>query len=439
IQTAATVVGAATALQRTSAEAANALLDPTGTVERLGNDPTAGQSTPALVPQPTAVFRTSFRVDGDRLILVDQRKLPEEVVDYECLTAADVAFAIRERIVRGAPALAQVAALGLALTAHRVRDTKPFARRATLNGSANAVINASPTSITVRAAVGRMLARYDALGELSDDGDAVADALRREADAIVFEATEAHGRIAEHGLAELPEPAGRPLRILTIGSSGVLAGGQFGTALGVIVAAAAAGRPMQVDVCETRPLLEGARLTAWELGNAGVPYRLIADAAAAGRMARGEVDIVLVAGDRLAANGDVAAIVGTYALALAAARHAVPFIVCAALSSMDLDTPDGSGLAIDERSAAEVLWARGARIAPVRASALNPATDVTPAELLTAIVTEAGVLRPPWEPALRAAVEEARAARTAADVALAAGAAPEATSAAPAPGSEAGA
>ncbi len=401
IQGAATVAGAATALQRTSAEAASALLDPVGTADRLAIDPTTGRA-----PRP-AVFRTAFRVDDEALLLLDQRKLPDAVVEFECLTAADAAQAIRERVVRGAPAIGQVAGLALAIAAHRMRDARAYARRATLRGSANALANARPSSITVRRAVDRMMARFDAVGDLSEDGHAVAAALRQEADLIVSEATDAHGRIAELGLAELPVPVDHPLRVLTLGNAGVLAGGQFGTALGVVSAAAAAGRDVEVVVCETRPLLQGARLTAWELANAGIPFTLIADAAAATRLALGTVDVVLAAGDRVAANGDVAAVLGAYPLAALAARHGVPFVVCAPLVTFDPDSATGADLPLDERGAAELLWVGPTRIAPADARASNLVADVTPAELVSAIVTEEGVLRPPLGPALAGAAASA--------------------------------
>lgn len=410
IQTAATVAGAASALQRSSAEAASAILESTGGTDRPGAGPGVGPAGGPSGRRP--VFRTAFRFEETSLVLLDQRRLPDELVEVECQTAAEVAHAIRERVIRGAPAIGQAAALGLALAAHRMREARAYARRATLRGSANALVNARPTSITIRAAVDRMLARYEAVGDLTDDGAAVADALRVEADAIVFEATTAHGRIAELGLAELPVPDERPLRILTLGNSGVLAGGQYGTALGIVMAAAAAGRELELYVCETRPLLQGARLTTWELANAGIAHTLVADAAAGALIARGQIDLVLVAADRVAANGDISAIVGTYPLALLAARHGLPFVVAAPLCTVDLATADGQALPIEERPAQELLWVGAARIAPAGTRTTNPLADVTPGELISAIVTEAGVLRAPFEPALRTAVEAVEAVRT---------------------------
>ena len=195
-----------------------------------------------------------------------------------------------------------------------------------------------------------MIAPYHTLGDLAEDGEAIAAAMFAEAMAIVAEATDDHGRLAEAGRAILPETE-RPLRVLTHCNTGPLACGQFGTALGIVQAAHAAERPLQVWVDETRPYLQGARLTAWELKQAGVPHTLIPDMAAGPLMARGDVDVILVGADRIAANGDTANKIGTYTLAVLAARHGIPFVVCAPLSSVDLETPDGSAIPIEDRPA----------------------------------------------------------------------------------------
>ena len=403
-QTAATVAGAAQALQRASAEAASAILDPASAAGLLGQ----AQVPAADVPGPPRGFRTPFREDDGVLFLVDQRRLPDALVEYPCRSAGEVAFAIREMVVRGAPAIGQAAAIGMALTAGKMRTSRPYARRATLRGSANALTNARPTAVNLRWAVDRLMARYDAIGDLSEDGDAIADALRAEADAIVFEATTDHGRLATFGLEVLPTPVDGPVRILTHCNTGPLAAGQFGTALGVVQAAHHADRPVHVWVDETRPLLQGARLTAWELAQAGVAHTLIPDVAAGHLMARGEVDVILVGADRVAANGDTANKVGTYTLAVLAARHGIPFYVCAPTSSIDLDTPDGSTIPIEERKPDEVLEMRGVRVAPPGTEVRNPAFDITPAELITGIVTEEGVVGSPFEAGLRSAVVGAR-------------------------------
>ena len=407
-QTAATVAGAAQALQQISAEAAGAILNP-GQFAVVA-EPVAAESDASLgVAVGPSGFRTPFREDDGVLYLIDQRRLPDALVEYPCRSAGEVSYAIREMIVRGAPAIGQVAAIGLAMSAENQRDGRPYARKATIRGSANALINSRPTAINLRWAVERVLARYVEIGELTEDGDAIADAMRAEADAIVFEATMDHGRMADFGLAILPTPEDRPVRILTHCNTGPLACGQYGTALGVVQAAHHAGRSVHVWVDETRPYLQGARLTTWELAQAGVPHTLLPDVAAGHLMAAGEVDIVLVGADRVAANGDTANKVGTYTLAVLAARHGIPFYFCAPTSSFDLGAPDGSAIPIEERKADEVLEVRGIRIAPPGTEVRNPAFDVTPAGLITGIVTEDGVVRAPFETGLPDAVERARA------------------------------
>jgi methylthioribose-1-phosphate isomerase len=403
-QTAATVAGAAQALQRASAEAAGAILNPESAAGLLG---IAGDGATGAAAAPSG-FRTPFREDDGVLYLIDQRRLPDALVEHACRSAGEVAYAIREMIIRGAPAIGQAAAIGMALTAEKMRGSRPYARRATLRGSANGLINSRPTAVNLRWAVDRMMARYDEIGDLSEDGDAIADAMRAEADAIVFEATTDHGRMARFGLEVLPSPADRPVNILTHCNTGPLAAGQFGTALGVVQAAHGADRPVHVWVDETRPYLQGARLTAWELAQAGVSHTLIPDVAAGHLMARGEVDVILVGADRVAANGDTANKIGTYTLAVLAARHAIPFYVVAPTSSIDLDTPDGSTIPIEERRPEEVLEVRGVRLAPAGTDVRNPAFDITPAELISGIVTEEGVVRAPFDAGLRAAVASAR-------------------------------
>jgi methylthioribose-1-phosphate isomerase len=403
-QAAAAVVGTASAIQRSSAEAASAILDPehaAGILEPVDQAP-PGQ------PDGPRGFRTPFRFapdDDGTLLLIDQRKLPGELVEHPVRSAAEATWAIRNMVIRGAPAIGQVAAIGLALTAHHARKAMPFARRAMIRGGASALRAARPTAVNLAWAVDRMLARFEAVGDLSDDGEMVADALRAEAEAIVLEATTDHGRLAEFGLDVLPGPAGRPLNILTHCNTGPLAAGQFGTALGIVQAAHHAERELNVLVDETRPYLQGARLTTWELAQAGVPHQLIADVAAGHLIARGDVDVILVGADRVAANGDTANKIGTYTLAVLAARHGVPFYVCAPLTSVDLATATGGDIDIEERAAEEITTIQGQAIAPAGTEARNPAFDVTPAELISGIVTEEGVLRAPYERSLADAFE----------------------------------
>jgi methylthioribose-1-phosphate isomerase len=427
VTSAAQVVGAVAELRdRSAAEAATLLGDgnaPEVVAIGPGGVPLRAESPNPPPDGPPAGFRTPFRFESeDVLLVIDQRRLPDELVEMPVRTASDAAAAIKRMVVRGAPAIGQVAAIGLALTARIAAKSNAHTRRAILNGGASTLRTARPTAVNLRWAVDRLMDRYHAIGELSEDGEAIARALHEEAMAIVAEATEDHGRLAEAGRAILPA-TDAPLRILTHCNTGPLACGQFGTALGVVQAAHAAERDLRVWVDETRPYLQGARLTAWELRQGGVPHTLIPDMAAGPLMARGEVDVILVGADRIAANGDTANKIGTYTLAVLAARHDVPFVVCAPLSSVDLETPDGAAIPIEDRPASEVTDVRGVRIAPEGTAVKNPSFDVTPAELISAIVTEEGALRAPYGPALRDAMAR-RDERRAAERSHAAAAAP---------------
>jgi methylthioribose-1-phosphate isomerase len=302
---------------------------------------------------------------GTSLRLLDQTALPGEERWLECRTPEEVADAIRRLAVRGAPAIGIAAAYGLALAGRDDLD-----RAAELLGATR------PTAVNLHWAIARMRAA---------DGDLVA-----EARAIAEEQARVDDELVRHGL---PLFAGRE-RVLTHCNSGPLVTGARGTAGGVIVAAWEAGRVELVWVDETRPLLQGARLTAWELARAGTPHRLITDSSAATVMARGLVDRVLVGADRIAANGDVANKIGTYGLAVLCRHHGIPFHVVAPLSTVDLGTSSGAEIAIEERAGEEVTALAGRRVAPEAAEATNYAFDVTPAELITSIVTEAGALGP---------------------------------------------
>ena len=304
-----------------------------------------------------------LRWDEGALIVLDQRRLPGEEVWVRCETVGQVAECIRTLAVRGAPAIGLAAAYGMAVAARRGGDR---------DDAANLLRNARPTAVNLAWAVDRALEADDAL------------ALARQ---LHEEQIEADRRLAELG-AERFE---RGDRALTHCNTGALATGGFGTAGGVLRAAWERDRLAQVWVDETRPLLQGARLTAWELRRAGIPFRVVADSAAGGLMARGLVDRIVVGADRIAANGDVANKVGTYPLAVLAARHGVPFYVAAPVSTIDRRTATGAEIPIEERDPAEVT---------TEGDAFNPAFDVTPAELVTAIFTEAGVLEPPYDAAI---------------------------------------
>lgn len=397
--TAATMVGAAQALQRTSAELASAILDPTrAAVEDATEGPPPEDGSGPLAP----AFRTSFRVDGGTIFFVDQRALPRAIAEHAAISAAEVTYSIRSGAVQGGPAIGQAAAIGLALTAERVRETRPYARRATLRGAANALRNVSPTHASLGWAVGRVMNAYAAIGELDEDGAAIAAAMREEADRIVAEATDDHGRLVDVGLAALnalPRPAetDEPIRILVHGLSGTLAGGQCGTALAIAIAAHHAERQVRVFVPEGRHGYTGSRITCWELAGAGVPYVLVADAAAPSLVADGEIDVVLVPADRVAANGDVAAMIGTYPIAAAAATRGVPVFVCAPLSAIDAATPDGASITIGFRPDGELDRFGDTLLAPRGTEVRSPAHDLTPAALVTSYVTGAGMRRPPFD------------------------------------------
>jgi methylthioribose-1-phosphate isomerase len=306
-----------------------------------------------------------LRFEGGALLVLDQRALPGEERWIRCDTVEQVADCIKTLAVRGAPAIGLAAAYGLALAPAGEREVAAELLRST-----------RPTAVNLAWALEQSLAERDPLE--------AARRLHREQD-------EADRRLAELG-AKL---FGESTRALTHCNAGALATGGYGTACGVLRAAWEQGRLAEVWVDETRPLLQGARLTAWELGRAGIPHRVVADAAAGSLMAHGLVDRVVVGADRIAANGDVANKVGTYPLAVLADRHGVPFYVAAPVSTIDPATPDGTSIPIEERDPTEVVPG---------GEAFNPAFDVTPAELVSAIITEAGVLRPPYGESIAAAV-----------------------------------
>jgi methylthioribose-1-phosphate isomerase len=395
--TAATVLGAAQALQRTSAELAGAILDPSRAALGEGSVATA---VPVMEPIAAPIFRTSFLVDPGAIRFIDQRALPEAVVEHISISAAEVIWAIRNEVVVGGPAVGQAAAIGLALTAARATSSLPYARRATLRGAAAGLKHNNPMVASLGWAVDRVMAAYEAVGELDDDGEKIADAIQAEADAIVAEATVEHGRLVEVGLGlldGLPKTSDGPLRLLVHGPSGTLAGGQFGTALAIAVAAHHAEREVQVIVPEGRPGLFGARISCWELASAGVPHILVLDAAAAGIVASGGVDAVLVAPDRVAVNGDVAAPIGSYALAAAARDRGVPFLVCMTIGSLDPMVADGSDLPVGRREVPDLARIGEAARAPRSTDVIAPFEDVVPAALVSEYVSATGLRRPPFE------------------------------------------
>lgn len=310
---------------------------------------------------------------GDRLELLDQRKLPEQTVYVTCRTAAETADAIRDMVVRGAPAIGCAAAFGLVLDAKRGADL----------GQAAALLAASrPTAVNLFWALGRMR------GVAQPEAEALA---------IYSEDLNACRTMGRLGAELIPDGA----RIMTHCNAGALATAGHGTALGVIRSARDAGKSVSVIANETRPYLQGARLTAWEMVQENIPVTLIADNMAGHLMACGDVDVVIVGADRIAANGDAANKIGTYPLAVMAKRHGLPFYVAAPLSTFDASLPDGSRIPIEERPPGEVTGYRGVNWAPAGVSVRNPAFDVTPADLITAIITEKGVVSAPSAARLR--------------------------------------
>jgi methylthioribose-1-phosphate isomerase len=309
-----------------------------------------------------------IRWRGDRLELLDQRLLPEKTEYVACRSAEDVAQAIRDMVVRGAPAIGCAAAFGVVLG----KGSK---------GAYEILAKSRPTAVNLFWALERMKKAKD---------------LEAEARAIFEEDLAANRAIGRLGAELIRERS----RVMTHCNTGALATAGYGTALGVI--RASKGKNISVIANETRPYLQGARLTAWELVQEGIPCTLITDSMAGHLMSRGEVDVVIVGADRIAANGDVANKIGTYPLAVLAKRHGIPFYVAAPLSTFDPRIPDGSHIPIEERPAAEVTGYRGVRWAPEGVSVRNPAFDVTPAELVTAIISEKGIASPPYRESIAA-------------------------------------
>jgi methylthioribose-1-phosphate isomerase len=341
------------------------------------------------VGAPPLTF-TTVAWRSDHLALLDQRRLPREEVYLACRTWPEVAEAIRSLAIRGAPAIGVAAAFGAVLAARASAATSGPALRADVEQALAGLGATRPTAVNLFWALDRVR-RWLAARE-GQPVAALRVGLLAEAEAILDEDVAANRRLGAHGATLVPDGA----RILTHCNAGGLATAGYGTALGVVRGAVEAGRRPFVWVDETRPVLQGARLTAWELAREGVPHTVIADVAAASLMAGGEVDLVVVGADRIAANGDTANKIGTYGVAVLAHAHGIPFYVAAPFSTIDPTLPDGRGIPIEERDAQEVRELAGHAIVPAGSPARNPAFDVTPARLITAIVTERGVLRPPF-------------------------------------------
>ncbi len=353
----------------------------------------ARMSRPRLIRQPPRLPHTE-RVSfvplrwldppaGPAIELLDQTRLPATEAYVTCADVPSLIDAITRLVVRGAPLLGIAGAFGVALAAARGDDVR---------AAAAAIERARPTAVNLGWGARRALGAYlrARAGAAGDGGRAAFLAALEEARSIADADRRACAQMAAHGLALVPPDA----RILTHCNTGALVTAGGGTAFGLILAAHRAGRLAMVWIDETRPLLQGSRLTAFEAERAGLPYRVLADSAAASLMAAGLVDLVAVGADRIAADGSVANKVGTYALAVLASHHRVPFVVVAPSTTIDPATPDGAAIAIEQRRSEEVTWHAGTPLAPAGAVAYNPAFDVTPPGLVTAIVTERGVIDP---------------------------------------------
>ena len=315
-----------------------------------------------------AIPRTIEWVDPDHVRIIDQRRLPHDLVQVETGSVDELCNLIRDLAVRGAPALGAAGAMGVALGATHGQP---------IEDAAEQMSAARPTAVNLAWGARRAAAAEDPVAE---------------AQRIADDDVRINREIGAHG-AELVPGGGR---VLTICNAGSLACVGYGTALGVVRAAHETGRSPSVWVPETRPVLQGARLTAWELTQLGIPFQLVVDGRAAALMADGLVDLVVVGADRIAANGDVANKIGTYSLAVAAHHHGIPFYVAAPTSTIDPDTPDGRSIPIEQRAADEVRTFAGAPSSPADAPVDNAAFDVTPASLVTGVITEHGVQHPPF-------------------------------------------
>jgi methylthioribose-1-phosphate isomerase len=339
--------------------------------------------------------------EADAVVMIDQRKLPGAEIYVRCKTAAEVARAIRNMVIRGAPAIGVAAAMGIALGMRKstTSGTQKFA--AEFYKVCELMAATRPTAVNLFWAIDRMKRTFAGAAKAGESVDQIKDRLDREAQAIHDEDVASCRAMGAFGAAIVPADA----RILTHCNAGALATAGYGTALGVIRGAVEAGKRVTVFADETRPFLQGARLTAWELVRDGIQTTVIADNMAGSLMRQGKVDLVVVGADRIAANGDTANKIGTYTVAVLAREHGIPFYVAAPLSTIDLGTPDGAHIPIEERNAREVTHAGGSQVVPDGALVWNPAFDVTPHSLIAGIITERGIFRPPFIESLAGAFE----------------------------------
>jgi methylthioribose-1-phosphate isomerase len=337
------------------------------------------------------------------VVMVDQRKLPGREEYVRCQTPNEVARAIRTMVIRGAPAIGVAAAMGLSLGVGRSKATGTHQLASEFYKLCDVMAATRPTAVNLFWAIDRMKRAFAAAAQAGASVDEIRQRLEEEARRIHDEDVASCREMGAHGAAVVPENA----RVLTHCNAGALATAGYGSALGVIRAAVERGKRVAVFADETRPFLQGARLTAWELLRDNIPTTVITDSMAGPLMRDGQIDMVVVGADRIAANGDVANKIGTYTVAVLAHEHGIPFYVAAPLSTVDLATPDGSHIPIEERSEREVTHIGSARLTPEGAGIRNPAFDVTPNRYVTGIITEKGICRAPYEESLRHAMQHA--------------------------------
>jgi methylthioribose-1-phosphate isomerase len=338
---------------------------------------------------------------GDVIVMVDQRKLPGQEIYVRCRTAQEVARAIRTMVIRGAPAIGVSAAMGIALGMRRstAKGTRQFA--VDFQKICDMMAATRPTAVNLFWAIDRMKRTFAEGAQAGESSDELADRLEREARMIHDEDVASCRAMGGFGADVVPDGA----RVLTHCNAGALATAGYGSALGVIRAAVEQGKRIAVFADETRPFLQGARLTAWELVRDGINTTVITESMAGPLMRAGEIDLVVVGADRIAANGDTANKIGTYTVAVLAHEHKVPFYVAAPLSTIDLATPDGDAIPIEERDRREISHIGSSRLIPEGAHIRNPAFDVTPHRYIAGIITEKGIFRPPFSETLKRAFE----------------------------------
>src|SRR5215471_2915732 len=341
--------------------------------------------------------------ENDVLVMIDQRKLPAQEVYVRCQTPAEIARAIKTMVIRGAPAIGVAAAFGIAIGMRKSQATGTQKLAAEFYKVCELMASTRPTAVNLFWAIERMKRTFAAAANAGESVDQIKDKLDREAQAIHDEDVASCRAMGAFGAEIVPAQA----RILTHCNAGALATAGYGTALGVIRGAVEAGKRVTVLADETRPFLQGARLTAWELVRDGIQTTVITDNMAGALMRQGQIDLVVVGADRIAANGDTANKIGTYTVAVLAREHNIPFFVAAPLSTIDLDTPDGTHIPIEERNRKEVTHVGPSQVAPAGAHVWNPAFDVTPSELIAGIITERGIIRPPYVETLKRAFEGA--------------------------------